>query len=71
MQVIAEVLCVLIADPSLLVAAEALNSIYDAYAETDHNDAVRSTGMMPALEAALPALKQRVCPAWPFCPVVE
>jgi hypothetical protein len=57
-------LVALITDPSLLVAAEALNSIYDAYAETDHNDAARASGMMAALEAALPALKQRVCPAY-------
>lgn len=60
-QGICQVLARLAQDADLSVAAEALNSIFDLFAEEDVNDVVASGGLMAVLEALLPSLKSKVC----------
>lgn len=48
------------ADASLLVQAEALNAIFDVFAEPETNAVVVAVGMMDALAAAHASFKARV-----------
>ncbi len=47
-------------DSSLVVVAEALNSIFDIFAETEYNDTVKSSNMMKRLQETLQHLRQQV-----------
>jgi hypothetical protein len=47
-------------DKSPLVVAEALNSIFDIFAETQHNDLVNSSGMMNKLVKTLGFLRKKL-----------
>lgn len=52
-----ELLVALLDDRSLAVSVEAVNGILDIFAETDHNDIVHATGMMPLLEAKIKPMR--------------
>jgi hypothetical protein len=49
-----------LSDVSPWVYAEALNAIFDVFPETDHNDVVRSLGLVAKLEAFVPYLRQQI-----------
>ena len=47
-------------DPSLVVIAESLNSIFDIFAETEYNDTVKAVNMMKRLQETLQHLRQQL-----------
>eukprot|EP01100_Stratorugosa_tubuloviscum_P004228 TRINITY_DN204_c5_g1_i1.p1 TRINITY_DN204_c5_g1~~TRINITY_DN204_c5_g1_i1.p1 ORF type:complete len:625 (-),score=267.97 TRINITY_DN204_c5_g1_i1:3-1877(-) len=57
---IASILLQLLNENSALIIAEALNSIFDLFAENEYNELVKSSNMLNILKAFLPTLKQKV-----------
>jgi hypothetical protein len=57
---IGSVLLAALSDSSLLVITEALNAVYDVYADVEHNDVFAALGFVEHLEALAPQLTAKI-----------